>query len=153
MLLSSQQKGDAVSPWRAKKPCAKPGCATLVTSGYCEQHRLQLPKRPSGPSIDRGWKSLYNRQWKKERKRWLRRYPNCVLCGGRATVVDHKEPHRGNRALFWNRDNWQSLCKSCHDAKTQSEINRRSGGAKETLVPSPGPRRKRPVKNSAGRGP
>ncbi len=40
-----------------------------------------------------------------------------------ATVVDHITPHRGDQALFWDYDNWQSLCKQCHDADKQREEN------------------------------
>lgn len=38
-----------------------------------------------------------------------------------ATVVDHNIPHKGNKVLFWDVSNWQSLCKACHDAKTARE--------------------------------
>jgi 5-methylcytosine-specific restriction protein A len=38
-----------------------------------------------------------------------------------AAVVDHITPHGGDEALFWDRDNWQPLCKPCHDAKTARE--------------------------------
>lgn len=52
-----------------------------------------------------------------------------------ATVVDHIEPHRlawalasgeadaiaAARARFWDRDNWQSLCKTHHDGAKQAE--------------------------------
>jgi 5-methylcytosine-specific restriction protein A len=38
-----------------------------------------------------------------------------------ATVVDHIVPHRGNQKLFWDRKNWQSLCKTHHDRKTAQE--------------------------------
>lgn len=38
-----------------------------------------------------------------------------------AQVVDHIRPHRGDMFLFWDRANWQSLCKRCHDRKTASE--------------------------------
>lgn len=38
-----------------------------------------------------------------------------------ATVVDHIKPHRGDQKLFWDRGNWQALCKSCHDNKTLKE--------------------------------
>ena len=36
-----------------------------------------------------------------------------------ATVVDHIIPHRGDENLFWERDNWQSLCKLHHDSDKQ----------------------------------
>ena len=35
-----------------------------------------------------------------------------------ANVVDHIKPHRGDSALFWNTENWQSLCDKCHNSKT-----------------------------------
>ena len=37
-----------------------------------------------------------------------------------AEVVDHITPHRGDQQLFWDVDNWQSLCKQCHDSHKQS---------------------------------
>lgn len=36
-------------------------------------------------------------------------------------VADHKAPHRGDERLFWDADNLQCLCKSCHDSLKQSE--------------------------------
>ncbi|WP_456297628.1 HNH endonuclease signature motif containing protein [Kineothrix alysoides] len=39
----------------------------------------------------------------------------------KATVVDHVIPHRGDPILFWDKRNWQPLCKTCHDKKTWNE--------------------------------
>ena len=39
----------------------------------------------------------------------------------KATDVDHIVPHRGDRDLFWDRNNWQALCHSCHSKKTAAE--------------------------------
>jgi len=66
----------------------------------------------------------YNARWRKARETYLRSHPLCVMCGelGRvvpAIVVDHKVPHRGDTALFWDTNNWQALCKTCHDAHKQ----------------------------------
>jgi 5-methylcytosine-specific restriction enzyme A len=36
-----------------------------------------------------------------------------------ASVVDHIRPHRGDLGLFWDRHNWQSLCKVHHDSSKQ----------------------------------
>lgn len=36
-----------------------------------------------------------------------------------ATVVDHKIPHKGDESLFFDDDNLQSLCKTCHDSAKQ----------------------------------
>nr|WP_313010818.1 HNH endonuclease [Brucella intermedia] len=42
-------------------------------------------------------------------------------CGKPASVVDHIQPHRGNKELFWWRGNWQSLCQPCHDRHKQRQ--------------------------------
>ncbi len=61
--------------------------------------------------------------WKACSKSYRDAHPLCEQClkEGRytkATVVDHIQPHRGDSELFWNPDNWQALCKPCHDKKT-----------------------------------
>jgi 5-methylcytosine-specific restriction protein A len=38
-----------------------------------------------------------------------------------ADVTDHKVPHKGDPVLFWDKANWQSLCFSHHNAKTNRE--------------------------------
>jgi len=74
------------------------------------------------------YRRLYGtKRWFQLRARQLREQPLCKFCGdlGRVTpaaVVDHKQPHRGDEALFFDPDNLQSLCKPCHDgAKQQLE--------------------------------
>jgi len=62
---------------------------------------------------------------RKARLVFLAANPLCVFCArvGRveaATVVDHKIPHKGDYKLFWDRDNWQGLCKQCHDRHKQA---------------------------------
>ncbi|HWL55465.1 MAG TPA: HNH endonuclease [Paracoccus sp. (in: a-proteobacteria)] len=42
------------------------------------------------------------------------------MCGANATLVDHIKPHRGDKALFWNWNNWQALCAPCHSSVKQS---------------------------------
>jgi 5-methylcytosine-specific restriction endonuclease McrA len=69
---------------------------------------------------------LYGHRWRKERLQHLAQHPLCVHCAKQdrtteAKVVDHKVPHGGDLTLFWDRDNWQSLCKQCHDRKTVVE--------------------------------
>jgi 5-methylcytosine-specific restriction endonuclease McrA len=39
-------------------------------------------------------------------------------------VADHKTPHRGDEALFWDDQNLQCLCKPCHDKDKQREERR-----------------------------
>lgn len=68
-------------------------------------------------------KRLYNTEWKKQRTAFLIENPFCAECRKSnqlvaAIVVDHRVPHRGNTELFWDKTNWQSLCKHHHDRKT-----------------------------------
>lgn len=63
----------------------------------------------------------YGGRWQKARAVFLDRNPLCIFCArnGRvevANVVDHVIPHEGDQKLFWDRSNWQSLCKPCHDS-------------------------------------
>lgn len=113
------------------KPCAYPGCNQLTygSSGYCDTHLTQLKnervknydsKRQS--SSKRG----YNSKWREARLAYLTEHPLCVECEKRgivtpATDVDHIIPHRGDKQLFWDRDNWQALCHECHSRKTATE--------------------------------
>lgn len=93
--------------------------------GRCERHVYLVRKEVDarrGSSSERG----YGAAWAKSRAGHLRNNPLCVKCqhDGRltaASVVDHIVPHRGDKQLFWDRSNWQSLCKPCHDAKTARE--------------------------------
>jgi 5-methylcytosine-specific restriction protein A len=66
----------------------------------------------------------YDRKWQAARLHHLAEHPMCAACATRgcvtvATDVDHIVPHRGDRRLFWSRENWQSLCHECHSRKTQ----------------------------------
>lgn len=67
---------------------------------------------------------LYDSRWTKQRNYYLKTHPTCVMCdkAGKvvpATIVDHITPHRGDLGLFWDMDNWQSLCKLHHDSTKQ----------------------------------
>jgi 5-methylcytosine-specific restriction endonuclease McrA len=69
----------------------------------------------------------YGCRWQKARDQYLRLHPLCVYClerDGRpvaARIVDHKVPHRGDERLFWDVENWQALCKPCHDSVKAAE--------------------------------
>lgn len=110
-------------PRRPKVPCQHPSCAALVEPGklYCEEHKPLHPE-----AVRSAAKRGYGSKWKKASKAYLQSHPLCVMCmeEGRctkATVVDHIQPHRGDQKLFWDRSNWRSLCKPCHDKKTGRE--------------------------------
>ena len=103
-------------PMKPKRSCRHPGCSALSDRVYCEVHR---PLYARENAAARG----YDGRWKQARKAYLRQHPLCVACMrcGKltpATVVDHITPHRGDMQLFWDKENWQPLCKDCHDHKT-----------------------------------
>ena len=79
----------------------------------------------------------YGSRWQKARATFLARSPLCVECekAGRVTaaaVVDHIVPHQGDQGLFWDTDNWQSLCKTHHDIKTAREDGGFGNGHRST---------------------
>jgi hypothetical protein len=71
------------------------------------------------------YRQLYKTaQWSSIRKQQLSEHPLCARHLSRslivpATVVHHKEPHRGDRERFFSGP-FESLCKACHDGPTQS---------------------------------
>lgn len=90
------------------------------------------PQNEAERSRDRRQDPMYRlygtSRWKKTRQSVLvRDLYTCAKCGRLAygkgqAVVDHKKPHRGNEALFWDETNLQVLCKSpCHDSVKQRE--------------------------------
>lgn len=108
-------------PVKPPKPCKHPGCPQLTSKSFCDEHSiLDINRRAS--SRERG----YDSKWRTASKRYLKASPLCVNCLKdnklvKATVVDHIIPHRGDKVLFWDESNWQSLCKRCHDRKTRTQ--------------------------------
>lgn len=113
-------------PRRPKKPCKFPGCPELTEGGYCPVHQKDKESNRSS----RPYKKLYkSTRWQQLRKHVLNQQPLCVECLKSkritpATVVDHIKPHKGDEMLFYDINNLQSLCKSCHDRKTAKEDGR-----------------------------
>ncbi|MFP3554226.1 HNH endonuclease [Paraburkholderia sp. SIMBA_049] len=113
-------------PERSRRPCRHPGCPTLVTArhGLCPDHLRTARRRTDeqrGTAAERG----YGARWRAAREAYLRQHPLCqcdeCTAQGRllpASVVDHRIPHRGDKRLFWDQSNWQSMSKTCHDRKT-----------------------------------
>lgn len=78
----------------------------------------------------RAYRKLYGTSaWSRLRYAHLSCEPFCRFCrkGGVirvAEVVDHVEPHKGDRAMFFDANNLQSLCRPCHDRVKQAEETR-----------------------------
>jgi len=117
-------------PSAAPRPCRHPGCSQLVRDGggYCIQHKQVKQEIRKQSDKDRGTSAQrgYGYKWQQLRARYLVSHPLCLECKKAglvkiAEVVDHIVPHKGDMALFWDSDNWQPLCKPCHDRKTATE--------------------------------
>lgn len=112
-------------PSAPKRPCNWPGCHVLVEHGDCPAHAVRRRRdreAKRGTAAQRG----YGYKWQKASKAFLQAHPLCRECQKHdrvtaATVVDHIIPHRGDMRLFWDRKNWQPLCKPDHDEKTARE--------------------------------
>lgn len=106
-------------PMKPLKPCKHPNCPGFTKDKFCDRHRHQHERASAN---ERG----YDHKWRQARAKYLKERPLCVRCQEedrltKATVVDHIIPHRGDGKLFWDKSNWQSLCKRCHDTKTMTE--------------------------------
>ena len=109
------------------RPCRHPGCHTLARDTYCDKHAAahQRGSRQQDSRLSAARRG-YGRRWQRESKEFLALHPWCEACmkeGRRepATEVDHVIPHKGNKKLFWDKANWQGLCRRCHSAKTARE--------------------------------
>lgn len=107
-----------------KKFCLKQGCNKLVDTGYCEQHQSEA--HAYDQYRESAAKRGYDHRWRKTRLQHLKKHPLCVDCmkEGKitpATDVDHIIAHKGDKQLFWDRNNWASRCHSHHSRKTVRE--------------------------------
>jgi 5-methylcytosine-specific restriction endonuclease McrA len=102
-------------PYAAPRHC--PNHHRLFTGPRCpdcakESKQRAEERRPN--ATERG----YNGDWRKARAEFLEAHSTCCKCPRPATVVDHIKPHKGDKALFWARSNWQPMCAPCHNRKT-----------------------------------
>lgn len=114
-------------PMAALRPCRHRGCRNLSRTGWCEDHAAE-GIRKAERRISAEYHAWYSKAiWTKRlRPEHLLIEPFCRTCAARgirtqAEVVDHIQPFRGSWELFVDQANLQSLCKSCHDAKTMRE--------------------------------
>ena len=121
-----------MSPMAAQKPCGQPGCATLVHRGqrFCDQHKRATYRYQNRvrreDSERRAIDANHNSpRWRKYRAWKLRQDPLCAECQrqGRtsiAVIVDHIAPVAAG-GDFWDPNNTQSLCDTCHRKKSARE--------------------------------
>jgi 5-methylcytosine-specific restriction protein A len=103
-----------------------PGQLSFARSGPSRSERERERKRTYDTQRQSSFERGYTGRWRKARLGFLAKHPLCCKCEEQglivpATVVDHIDPHRGDKAKFWDRNNWQPMCKPHHDAKTAQE--------------------------------
>lgn len=128
-------------------------CGAIVPSGSRCACTPKVDRRPGARA--RG----YSSEWERARASFLAQHPRCVRCGERSTVVHHAVPHRGDKAIFWDRTRWIPMCSPCHNGPAQAAEKRdgRGGGSKVDAIgpdrPPPATRReptKFPPKSDEG---
>ena len=82
-------------PYRAKKPCAYPGCPKLTNSRYCPEHERAEAQRYERYDRDPNTAKNYGSSWRRVRDRFLEAHPLCEICqkDGKlvpAVLVHHK---------------------------------------------------------------
>lgn len=108
-------------PVKAPRICP---CGYRVPSGVrCKCEQAQDAERKARFDKARPTSSArgYNGSWDKAKAEYLRAHRFCVRCGAPAKLVDHIEPHKGDKGKFWDRANWQALCTPCHSGPKQRE--------------------------------
>jgi 5-methylcytosine-specific restriction enzyme A len=113
--------------------CSVPRCPETVRSGRCPTHakaRQQMYDR-----YKQGDTRYDTTRWRRLRASVLAENPLCTVCEQQgqitvATVVDHRQPHRGDVRLMYDLDflegkssesNLAPMCASCHGRKTAGE--------------------------------
>ena len=129
-----------MSPIALLRSCPADGCPELMAGGPCPFHARER-ERARGTATQRGydarWRGLVARF-----KNALIKYDIAPVCGARlpgAPVTNHSRcaaegvlndrqletdhivPHRGDRHLFKDLNNFQLLCHTDHSRKTASE--------------------------------
>lgn len=121
-VLVSVTEREERMPRRAKRPCAAPGCPTLVQGGRCSTHRRKR-EQARGTRQERG----YDRQHERWRGQVLRRddyiCQPCLRSGrlvGDCDTADHIVPFDQGGARL-EPANGQAICSTCHGFKTAWE--------------------------------
>jgi len=90
-------------------------------------HRARNREYDAKRRAEKPWRAWYKTQrWYAIRSKRLRDEPLCRMCAeqgrvGKAWIVDHIKPHKGDAALFFSYENTQSLCETHHNRDKQRE--------------------------------
>lgn len=107
--------GPTPSRWSGVRPAAQRLAATFTDRDA--ERRAVTP-----------WRKWYGTaKWQRLRMQILERdLFTCRMCqrvvpDSAQLVADHRTPHRGSAALFWDPENLWCLCARCHNSAKQAE--------------------------------
>lgn len=104
---------------------------------FCTRHGTASPDGcPACRRVERrhqhGSTAYNSARWVRATAQFKAEHPYCInhdqgvpTCTLLTDVTDHRIPHGGDPALFWDRSNWQPMCFSCHSRKTAGETGDR----------------------------
>lgn len=107
-------------PMKPPRICS---CGRKVAFGVqciCQRERKIERDRKRPNANARG----YDSKWQRASKEFLSRPENrfCACgCGRIADCVDHKQAHKGDMRLFWDRSNWRPMAIVCNTRKAISQ--------------------------------
>ena len=116
------------------KQCLFPSCHNIAQNGscYCDVHQKDTAPKGNGnkkpfASAKRSSENFYNTsRWRTLRRKHIEKEPYCVRCGSELDLtVDHIQNADGIERLFFNENNLQTRCRTCHNQKTLAEIQHR----------------------------
>ena len=103
-----------------RRLCSKHG---IYTTKVCELCKTAHTKDYNNSRSKENSKIYHSTKWRKLRIQQLSKYPLCInfdTCHNVATIADHVvEVKDGGK--HYSLDNLQSMCLSCHNAKTARE--------------------------------
>jgi len=112
---------------KSLKPCKQPGCAALVTTGYCSEHEQPDATESPFKRLDRKKTAeeinfYRSRPWTRTSKLFRKSNPLCAECKRAGRVVAAEMVHHvievprlikeGKNPLSWRY--LESLCNRCH---------------------------------------
>ncbi len=115
-------------PYKAKKPCAYPGCRELTATRFCPAHHKQDASEYNRYRRDPAHSQRYGQAWRIIRKNYISAHPLCERCqqAGRVVPAEHVH-HKRELSMGGTNDesNLMSLCKSCHSSIHLTKNNRK----------------------------
>lgn len=109
------------------RPCTYPGCHNFAKHGRCDLHISQVKKKyDANRELNEEWRDwIHSRRYRTAAAIFKANNPLCVRCEAKEIItpvylIHHKIPHEGDWNLFWDKENWESLCNSCHEEEHSS---------------------------------